>query len=120
VRQISRRTKFSQVAVTAAVVEGKAWAVGVDSGQYRQSSLAGCKDHILGSALKNVGGAVYDLGKSVVEGKPESGVVEGTLRAGGVGFSDSNPKYRAMKDVVAAVEKAERDIIAGKVTVSAE
>ncbi len=96
------------------------WAIGVDSDQYKQSSLAKYKDYILGSALKNVGGAVYDLTKSVVEGKPLSGEVRGDLKSGGVGFADSNPKYQAMKDVVAAVDKAKQDIISGKVTVKTQ
>jgi basic membrane protein A len=96
----------------------KVWAIGVDSDQYRQSALAKYKDYILGSALKNVGGAVYDLVKSVHEGKPLSGVVRGSLSNDGVGFADSNPKYQAMKDVVAAVDQAEKDIVAGKVTVN--
>ncbi|MFD5076058.1 BMP family protein [Streptomyces sp. NPDC058371] len=95
----------------------KVWAIGVDSDQYQQKALAKYKDYILGSALKNVGGAVYDLSKSVVDGKPLSGVVRGDLKSGGVGFADSNPKYKAMTDVVAAVDKAKQDIIDGKVTV---
>ncbi|MER6439903.1 MULTISPECIES: BMP family lipoprotein [unclassified Streptomyces] len=95
----------------------KVWAIGVDSDQYAQSSLSKYKDWILGSALKNVGGAVYDLAKSVVDGKPLSGVVRGDLKSGGVGFADSNPKYKALPDVVAAVDKAKQDIIDGKVTV---
>ncbi|WP_416977013.1 BMP family lipoprotein [Streptomyces sp. T028] len=96
----------------------KVWAIGVDSDQYSQSALAKYKDYILGSALKNVGGAVYDLVKSVYEGKPLSGVVRGSLSNDGVGFADSNPKYQAMTDVVAAVDKAKQDIIDGKVTVN--
>ncbi len=95
----------------------KVWAIGVDSDQYNQKALASYKDYILGSALKNVGGAVYDLVKSVVDGKPLSGVVRGSLSNDGVGFADSNPKYKAMTDVVAAVDKAKQDIIDGKVTV---
>ncbi|WP_435835054.1 BMP family lipoprotein [Streptomyces antibioticus] len=95
----------------------KVWAIGVDSDQYNQKALASYKDYILGSALKNVGGAVYDLVKSVVDGKPLSGVVRGSLSNDGVGFADSNPKYKAMTDVVAAVGKAKQDIIDGKVTV---
>ncbi|MFI2430534.1 BMP family protein [Streptomyces sp. NPDC018693] len=98
----------------------KVWAIGVDSDQYSQSSLAAYKDYILGSALKNVGGAVYDLAKSVYEGKPLSGVVRGSLSNDGVGFADSNPKYKAMTDVVEAVNKAKQDIIDGKVTVNTE
>jgi len=96
----------------------KVWAIGVDSDQYSQSALAKYKDYILGSALKNVGGAVYDLVKSVYEGKPETGVVRGGLANDGVGFADTNPKYKAMTDVVAAVDKAKQDIIDGKITVN--
>ncbi|MFE6824667.1 BMP family protein [Streptomyces sp. NPDC057690] len=96
----------------------KVWAIGVDSDQYSQSALAAYKDYILGSALKNVGGAVYDLVKSVHAGKPLSGVVRGSLSNDGVGFADSNPKYKAMTDVVAAVDKAKKDIIDGKITVN--
>jgi basic membrane protein A len=104
--------------VIKAAATHKVWAIGVDSDQYQQSALAKYKDYILGSALKNVGGAVYDLVKSVVEGKPLSGEVRGDLKSGGVGFADSNPKYQAMKDVVAAVNKAKQDIVDGKVTVN--
>ncbi|MGW4909707.1 BMP family lipoprotein [Streptomyces sp. NPDC004270] len=104
--------------VIEAAATAKVWAIGVDSDQYAQDALAKYKDYILGSALKNVGGAVYDLVKSVYEGKPESGVVNGTLKTGGVGFADSNPKYKALTKVVEAVDKAKQDIIDGKVTVN--
>ncbi|WP_282792880.1 BMP family ABC transporter substrate-binding protein [Streptomyces sp. CC224B] len=95
----------------------KKWAIGVDSDQYRQKALAKYKRYILGSAFKDVGGAVYDLTKSVVRGKPLTGTQRYDLRSGRVGFSDSNPAYRARKDIVAAVEKAEKDIISGRVKV---
>ncbi|GGJ20981.1 BMP family lipoprotein [Streptomyces brasiliensis] len=106
--------------VIQAAATHKVWAIGVDSDQYGQSALAQYKDYILGSALKNVGGAVYDLTKSVVEGKPLSGEVRGDLKSGGVGFADTNPKYQAMTDVVSAVDKAKEDIISGKITVDTE
>ncbi|NNN31650.1 BMP family ABC transporter substrate-binding protein [Streptomyces sp. S3(2020)] len=103
--------------VISEAAANKIWAIGVDSDQYNQSALKDYKDYILGSALKNVGGAVYELAKSVYEGKPLTGVVRGDLKSGGVGFADSNPKYKAMTDVVAAVDAAKQDIIDGKVTV---
>ncbi|UXY29505.1 BMP family lipoprotein [Streptomyces sp. HUAS TT20] len=106
--------------VIKAAAEHKIWAIGVDSDQYKQDALAKYKDYILGSALKNVGGAVYDLVKSVTNGKPLQGEVRGDLKSGGVGFADSNPKYQAMKDVVTAVDKAKQDIIDGKVTVKTQ
>ncbi|GHC49872.1 BMP family ABC transporter substrate-binding protein [Streptomyces flavofungini] len=93
------------------------WAIGVDSDQYKQKALAKYKKYILGSALKDVGGAVYDLTESVVEGKPMTGTQRYDLKSGRVGFSDANPAYRDMKDVVAAVEKAKKDIVEGKVKV---
>ncbi|WP_239590018.1 BMP family lipoprotein [Streptomyces aureoverticillatus] len=95
----------------------KKWAIGVDSDQYEQKALAKYKKYILGSALKDVGGAVYDLTKSVVDGKPMTGTQRYDLKSGRVGFSDSNPAYKDMKDVVAAVEQARKDIISGKVEV---
>ncbi|MFJ3665392.1 BMP family protein [Streptomyces sp. NPDC090106] len=103
--------------VISEAAANKVWAIGVDSDQYSQDALKGYKDYILGSALKNVGGAVYNLAKSVYEGKPLTGVQRGDLKSGGVGFADSNPKYKAMTDVVAAVDAAKQDIIDGKVTV---
>ncbi|MET9387324.1 BMP family ABC transporter substrate-binding protein [Streptomyces sp. NPDC002928] len=106
--------------VIKAAAAHKVWAIGVDSDQYAQAALAQYKDYILGSALKNVGGAVYDLAKSVVDGKPLKGEVRGDLKSGGVGFADSNPKYKALTDVVSAVDKAKADIIAGTVTVKTE
>ncbi|MET7680217.1 BMP family ABC transporter substrate-binding protein [Streptomyces sp. NPDC005423] len=96
----------------------KVWAIGVDSDQYKQSALAKYKDVILGSALKNVGGAVYDLVKSVYNGDPKTGTVRYGLDNDGVGFADSNPKYQAMTAAVAAVDKAKQDIVAGKITVN--
>ncbi|MER6473719.1 BMP family lipoprotein [Streptomyces collinus] len=104
--------------VIKSAAEHKVWAVGVDSDQYQQSALAKYKDYILGSALKNVGGAVYDLAKSVYDGKPLSGEVRGDLKSGGVGFADSNPKYKALPGVAAAVDKAKQDIVSGKITVN--
>ncbi|MFS8200891.1 BMP family lipoprotein [Streptomyces sp. CWNU-52B] len=95
----------------------KVWAIGVDSDQYKQKALAASKEWILGSALKDVGGAVYEVTKSVVDGKPLSGEHRGDLKSGGVGFSDANPKYRAMTEVAEAVDKAKEDIVTGKVTV---
>ncbi|MER6212802.1 BMP family ABC transporter substrate-binding protein [Streptomyces sp. NPDC001674] len=103
-------------AIEAASTAGK-WAIGVDSDQYNQPGLAKYKDHILTSVTKDVSLAVYDLIKSVKDGKPESGEVRYGLDKNGVALADSNPQYKAMADVTAAVEKAKADIIAKKITV---
>jgi basic membrane protein A len=104
--------------VISEAAKNKVWAIGVDSDQYQQDALKEYKDYILGSATKNVGGAVYDLAKSVYDGKPLTGTIRGDLKSEAVGFSDTNPKYKEMTEVVEAVEKAKKDIVDGKVTVA--
>ncbi|MFE4635104.1 BMP family protein [Streptomyces sp. NPDC056773] len=103
-------------AIEAASAKGK-WSIGVDSDQYNQAGLAKYKDFILTSVTKDVADSVYNLIKSVQDGKPESGEVRYGLDKDGVGLADSNPKYKEMTDVVAAVEKAKADIIAKKIEV---
>ncbi|MGW0395413.1 BMP family lipoprotein [Streptomyces sp. NPDC003042] len=103
-------------AIEAASAKGK-WAIGVDSDQYNQAGLSKYKESILTSVTKDVSDAVYDLIKSVKDGKPTTGEIRYGLDKDGVGLADSNPKYKEMTDVIAAVEKAKADIIAKKITV---
>ncbi|MCM1970355.1 MULTISPECIES: BMP family protein [unclassified Streptomyces] len=103
-------------AIEAASAKGK-WSIGVDSDQYNQAGLAKYKDFILTSVTKDVSDSVYNLIKSVQDGKPQSGEVRYGLDKDGVGLADSNPKYKEMTDLVAAVDKAKADIIAKKIEV---
>ncbi|MFD4241144.1 BMP family protein [Streptomyces sp. NPDC058525] len=103
-------------AIEAASAKGK-WAIGVDSDQYNQAGLAKYKDAILTSVTKDVADSVFDLIKSVKDGKPTTGEIRYGLDKNGVGLADSNPKYKEMTDVIAAVEKAKADIIAKKINV---
>ncbi|MFJ3822693.1 BMP family lipoprotein [Streptomyces nodosus] len=106
--------------VIKAAAEHKVWAIGVDSDQYEQSALAKYKDSILTSALKNVQGAVYDLAKSVIkDGKPQTGVIRGSLDNGGVSLADSNPAFKDNADLQAALKKAEQGIKDGSIKVNA-
>ncbi|MFE0648968.1 BMP family protein [Streptomyces sp. NPDC059534] len=102
--------------IEAAATAGK-WAIGVDSDQYNQAGLASYKDHILTSVTKDVSDSVFNVIKSVKDGKPQSGEIRYGLATDGVGLADSNPAYTKMTDVTAAVEKAKKDIIDGKITV---
>ncbi|SNX63583.1 nucleoside-binding protein [Streptomyces sp. TLI_55] len=95
----------------------KVWAIGVDSDQYKQDALKAYKASILTSAMKNVEGAVYDLAKSVKDGKPETGVIRGSLSNGGVSLSNSNPVFADNKDTQAAIEKAVTGIKDGSIKV---
>ncbi|MFG2295031.1 BMP family protein [Streptomyces sp. NPDC048603] len=103
-------------AIEAAANKG-AWAIGVDSDQYNQAGLAKFKDKILTSVTKDVSDSVYNLIKSVKDGKPQNGEIRYGLDKDGVGLADSNPEYKKMTDLIAAVEKAKADIIAKKITV---
>ncbi|KPI03694.1 basic membrane lipoprotein [Actinobacteria bacterium OK074] len=104
--------------VIQAAATAKVWAIGVDSDQYKQDALAKYKDSILTSALKNVQGAVYELAKSVIkDGKPETGVIRGSLANGGVGLADSNPTFKGNATLQAALKKAEAGIKDGSIKV---
>ncbi|MER5404759.1 BMP family ABC transporter substrate-binding protein [Streptomyces sp. NPDC002769] len=95
----------------------KVWAIGVDSDQYKQDALAKYKDYILTSATKDVAGAVFNLAKSVQDGKPATGVVRASLATGGVGLADSNPAFKSNADLQAALKKAEAGIKDGSIKV---
>ncbi|MET9799469.1 BMP family ABC transporter substrate-binding protein [Streptomyces sp. NPDC006368] len=100
-----------------AAAKAKKWAIGVDSDQYNQKGLAAYKEYILTSVTKDVSDSVYNLIKSVKDGKPQSGEVRYGLDKDGVGLATSNPAFTKLTDVTAAVDKAKADITAGKIDV---
>ncbi|MFE0105160.1 BMP family protein [Streptomyces sp. NPDC059009] len=103
--------------VIEAAAAKKVWAIGVDSDQYLQKPLAAYKKYILTSATKDVEGAVYNLAKQVQDGSAKGGVVRADLASGGVGLADSNPEFKKMTDLQAALKKAEDGIKSGKIKV---
>ncbi|MEW2165390.1 BMP family ABC transporter substrate-binding protein [Streptomyces sp. NPDC007084] len=103
--------------VIQAAAKDKKWAIGVDSDQYKQEPLAAYKDYILTSALKDVGGAVYTLAKSVHDGKPLTGTQTFDLKVNGVGLADSNPKMAEISGLTDAVAKAKAAIVDGTIKV---
>ncbi|GAA1418852.1 BMP family ABC transporter substrate-binding protein [Streptomyces thermospinosisporus] len=106
--------------VIEAAAKAKVWAIGVDSDQYKQEALASYKDFILTSALKDVGGAVYALAKSVHDDKPLTGTQVFDLKVDGVGLSESNPKMNEIEGLKEAVAKAKEGIIDGSIKVKTE
>jgi basic membrane protein A len=93
------------------------WAIGVDSDQYKQEALVKYKDSILTSATKDVAKAVYNLAKSVEDGKPGTGIVRGDLKTGEVGLADSNPEFKGDTELQAAIETAKEKIVSGEIKV---
>ncbi|MFJ8462815.1 BMP family lipoprotein [Streptomyces swartbergensis] len=106
--------------VIEAAAKAKVWAIGVDSDQYKQAALAPYKQYILTSALKDVGGAVYALAKSVDDDKPLTGTQTFDLKVNGVGLSEANPEYGKIAGLKAAVDKAKEGIIDGSIKVKTE
>ncbi|MEU0215557.1 BMP family ABC transporter substrate-binding protein [Streptomyces sp. NPDC006265] len=103
--------------VIEAAATKKVWAIGVDSDQYQQEALAKYKDSILTSAMKDVAKAVYNLAKSVEDGKPQTGIVRGDLKSGEVSLSNSNPKFADNTELQAAIKTAKEKIISGEIKV---
>jgi basic membrane protein A len=91
-----------------------AWAIGVDSDQYKQPGLAKYKDCIMTSVVKNVDVAVYDLIKSVQDGKPMTGVNSYTLAKGGVSLATSGG---FIDDIQPKIDAAKKKIVSGEVKV---
>ncbi|WP_405692802.1 BMP family protein [Streptomyces sp. NBC_01185] len=103
-------------AIEAVSKAGK-WNIGVDSDQYKQEGLAAYKASILTSVTKDVEDSVFNLIKSVQDGKPQSGEIRYGLDKDGVGLAMSNPAFTKMTEVIAAVDKAKKEIIDGTITV---
>ncbi|MEU0833681.1 BMP family ABC transporter substrate-binding protein [Streptomyces sp. NPDC005969] len=97
-------------------VAGKkgAWSIGVDSDQALDPALAKYKDTILTSVVKNVDGGVYDLIKSVKDGKPVTGVQSYSLAKGGVSLTTTGDH---IKDIQTQLDAAKKKIVDGTVTV---
>ncbi|MER5212184.1 BMP family ABC transporter substrate-binding protein [Streptomyces sp. NPDC002838] len=106
--------------VIEAAAKAKVWAIGVDSDQYQQAALASYKNYILTSALKDVGGAVYALAKSVEDDKPLTGTQTFDLKVNGVGLAESNPEFAKIAGLSAAVAEAKTGIIDGTIKVKTE
>ena len=86
------------------------WAIGVDTDQ---SNLA--PEHVITSAMKRVDVASQDISRAVADGKFVSGVHLYDLSNGGVDLAPTRTHIPA--EVLAVVEQAKADIIAGKITV---
>ncbi|MFJ4919813.1 BMP family protein [Streptomyces sp. NPDC088725] len=91
-----------------------AWAIGVDSDQYNQAQLAAYKSSILTSVVKNVDLGVYDLVKSVKDGKPLVGTNTYALSKDGVSLTTSGG---FIKDILPKIDEAKQKIVDGSVKV---
>ncbi|MFB7594129.1 BMP family protein [Streptomyces sp. NPDC056160] len=91
-----------------------AWAIGVDSDQYNVPGLAKYKNSILTSVVKNVDVGVYDLIKSVRDGKPVTGNSVYSLAKEGVSLSTSGG---FLTDIQPKLDAAKKKIVDGQTKV---
>ncbi|HKS49509.1 MAG TPA: BMP family ABC transporter substrate-binding protein [Amycolatopsis sp.] len=101
--------------VFEAAKSANALAIGVDSDQYNQKTVAASKDVIITSMLKRVDVAVYDYLMAVATNTLGSLPKRFDLKAGGVGYATSGGK---IDDIVPALEGYKQQIIEGKITVA--
>ncbi|MEW2291774.1 BMP family ABC transporter substrate-binding protein [Streptomyces sp. NPDC006743] len=91
-----------------------AWAIGVDSDQFNIPGLAKYKNSILTSVVKNVDVGVYDLIKSVRDGKPLAGNNVYSLAKEGVSLSTSGG---FLTDIQPKLDAAKKKIVDGQTKV---
>ncbi|MGW2815094.1 BMP family lipoprotein [Streptomyces sp. NPDC001415] len=101
-------------AIEAVAGKKGAWAIGVDSDQYQQASLDKYKNSILTSVVKNVDIGVYDLIKSVKDGKPLVGTNSYPLAKNGVSLATSGG---FIDDIKAQLDAAQKKIVDGSIKV---
>ncbi|AHI01385.1 BMP family ABC transporter substrate-binding protein [Kutzneria viridogrisea] len=91
-----------------------AWAIGVDSDQYKQPGVADDKDIILSSMMKRVDVAVFDFLRAVAGNDLSALPKVFDLAAGGVDYSTSGGKVDDIKKVVDAYKA---QIVSGAIKV---
>lgn len=101
-------------AIEAVAGQKGAWAIGVDSDQYQDPALAKYKNSIMTSVVKNVDTGVYDLIKSVKDGKPLTGTQTYSLAKDGVSLV---PSGGFIKDIQPKIDEAKKKIIDGEIKV---
>jgi basic membrane protein A len=102
--------------VFAAAKDANVMAIGVDSDQYNQKTVADYKDVIISSMLKRVDVAVYDYIAAVANNDLTSLPKVFDLKVDGVGYATSGGKID--DETKSWVESYKQQIIDGKITVS--
>ncbi|WP_405998970.1 BMP family protein [Streptomyces sp. NBC_00829] len=90
------------------------WVIGVDSDQAKDPALSKYAASILTSVVKNVDTGVYELSKSVKDGKPFTGTHTYSLAEDGVSLTTTGDH---LKDIQAKIDEAKKKIIDGTIKV---
>ncbi|MEU3693481.1 BMP family lipoprotein [Streptomyces narbonensis] len=102
-------------AIEAVAAKPGAWAIGVDSDQAKDPALSKYAGSILTSVVKNVDTGVFELVKSVKDGKPMTGVHTYSLAENGVSLTTTGDH---LKDIQAQIDAAKKKIVDGQIKVA--
>ncbi|MFF7179603.1 BMP family ABC transporter substrate-binding protein [Streptomyces sp. NPDC008121] len=102
-------------AIEAVSAKPGTWAIGVDSDQAKDPALAKYAGSIMTSVVKNVDTGVFDLIKSVKDGKPLTGEHMYSLAENGVSLTTTGDH---LKDVQAQLDAAKKKIVDGQIKVA--
>ncbi|MEW2080688.1 BMP family ABC transporter substrate-binding protein [Streptomyces sp. NPDC005283] len=91
-----------------------AWSIGVDSDQAKDPALKKYASTIMTSVVKNVDTGVFDLVKSVKDGKPLTGVHAYSLAENGVSLTTTGGH---IDDIKAKLDEAKKKIVDGTIKV---
>ncbi|MET9432775.1 BMP family ABC transporter substrate-binding protein [Streptomyces sp. NPDC006551] len=102
-------------AIEAVAAKPGTWAIGVDSDQAKDPALSKYAGSIMTSVVKNVDTGVFDLIKSVKDGKPLSGTQTYALAQNGVSLTTTGDH---LKDIQAKLDEAKKKIVDGQIKVA--
>ncbi|GLF97728.1 BMP family lipoprotein [Streptomyces yaizuensis] len=101
-------------AIEAVAGKKGTWAIGVDSDQAKDPALSKYASSILTSVVKNVDTGVFELAKSVKDGKPLTGVHTYSLAEDGVSLTTTGDH---LKDIQPKLDEAKKKIVDGQIKV---
>ncbi|WP_432060298.1 BMP family lipoprotein [Streptomyces sp. S1] len=102
-------------AIEAVAAKPGAWAIGVDSDQAKDPALSKYAGSILTSVVKNVDTGVFELIKSVKDGKPLGGTHSYSLAEDGVSLTTTGDH---LKDIQGKLDEAKKKIVDGQIKVA--
>ncbi|MFG2643188.1 BMP family protein [Streptomyces sp. NPDC048370] len=102
-------------AIEAVAAKPGTWAIGVDSDQAKDPALSKYAGSILTSVVKNVDTGVFELIKSVQDGKPMTGTHVYSLAENGVSLTTTGDH---LKDIQAQIDEAKKKIVDGQIKVN--
>ncbi|MFD7323815.1 BMP family protein [Streptomyces sp. NPDC059875] len=102
-------------AIEAVAAKPGTWAIGVDSDQAKDPALSKYAGSIMTSMVKNVDTGVFELIKSVKDGKPMTGTHVYSLAENGVSLTTTGGH---LADIQAKIDEAKKKIIDGQIKVN--